>query len=83
MLPRLVYNCRLRIRDCGRRVCFAIIPILFTVIFFSACVSQNKREIDRLNEISYSFHYRNLDSTRIYAERALEYAGRYEAGKAE
>lgn len=39
--------------------------------------------MDKLNELSYSFHYRNLDSTRIYAERALSLAGKYDDGKAE
>lgn len=36
-----------------------------------------------MNSISYSYHYRNLDSTRVYAERALALSEDYDAGKAE
>ena len=53
------------------------------IFFISACSSVDKNEVDKLNSISYAYHYRNLDSTRVYAERALALAGNYEAGKAE
>lgn len=36
-----------------------------------------------MNELSYDYHYRNLDSTRVYAERALRKADSYDAGRAE
>ncbi len=53
-------------------------------LFFSACSSQSDRgEVDRLNDISYSFHYRNIDSTRLYAEKALALSGGYSCGRAE
>lgn len=53
-------------------------------LFFSACSSPSDREeVDRLNDISYSFHYRNIDSTRLYAEKALALSDGYSSGRAE
>lgn len=56
---------------------------LLGLFFLSACSNAHKNEVDKLNDISYSYHYRNLDSTRIYAERAMRISGKYEDGKAE
>lgn len=53
------------------------------LILFSACSTPNKDKVDRLNNISYAYHYRNLDSTIYYAKRALSIADKYDAGKAE
>lgn len=53
------------------------------IFFFSACSSPNREEIDMLNSRSYSFHYRNIDSTRVLAEKALLMADGYDAGRAE
>lgn len=39
--------------------------------------------MDKLNSVSYAYHYRNLDSAEIYAKRAYQLAGQYDAGKAE
>ena len=39
--------------------------------------------MDRLNGLSYSFHYRNIDSAYVYAVRALHLSKGYDAGKAE
>ncbi|MBQ6210546.1 MAG: DUF5112 domain-containing protein, partial [Prevotella sp.] len=63
-LPRLAHNHLFKKCSIGPFV-------LLGFFFFSACSSQHKDEVDKLNELSYSFHYRNLDSTRVYAERAL------------
>jgi len=58
--------------------------ILWSLLFFSACsASLKKEEVDRLNAVSYSFHYRNIDSTRIYAEKALSLSSDYSTGRAE
>ena len=57
--------------------------LLLSLFFLSACSNSRKDEVDKLNDISYSYHYRNLDSTRIYAERAMSISGKYEDGKAE
>lgn len=56
---------------------------LWSILFFSACSSQNNEEADRLNDISYGYHYRNLDSTEVYARKAYTASDGYDAGKAE
>ena len=56
---------------------------LWSLLFFSACQSENNKEVDKLNTLSYDFHYRNLDSVRVYAERALHTAIDYDDGHAE
>ena len=39
--------------------------------------------MDKLNDLSYAYHYRNIDSTRSYAQKAYDLSGHYAAGKAE
>lgn len=39
--------------------------------------------MDRLNGRAYAYHYRQVDSVKAYAARALALAGDYHAGKAE
>jgi len=39
--------------------------------------------VDRLNSLSYAYHYRDLDSTDYYAQRALSLSGHYADGQAE
>lgn len=56
---------------------------LMALLFFSACTPAHKEEVDRLNSLSYAFHYRNLDSTKVLAQRALQLAGDYDDGYAE
>ncbi len=56
---------------------------LSVIIFFSACSPVDKDLVDKLNSKSYYFHYRNLDSTEIYARRALDIAVSYDDGRAE
>ena len=74
----------LRTWDDGVRVLYlSIIPVLLSVALFSACTPPHAEDVDKLNEISYSYHYRNLDSTTVYAKRALAAADGYAAGKAE
>ena len=78
-----MHNITLRIRDYGLGKSFSVIPVLLSVVVLSACTSPQTEEVDRLNELSYSYHYRNLDSTTVYARRALALAEGYDAGKAE
>lgn len=54
-----------------------------SLLFFSACTPEHKSEVDELNEKSYTFHYRDLDSTEIYARKALILSPDYEDGRAE
>ena len=48
-----------------------------------ACGDNNAAEADRLNSKSYAFHYRNLDSTKVYAQRAFDLSDNYADGRAE
>ncbi len=61
----------------------AIIFLMVAMFFFSACTPSHKGEVDELNDLSYVYHYRNLDSTKALAERALRISDDYPAGYAE
>lgn len=61
-----------------------LLPLAVVALLSVACSDTgNRPEVDRLNEVSYSYHYRNLDSTRAYAKRALELSQNYDDGRAE
>lgn len=61
-----------------------LLPLAVAALLSVACSDTGNRvEVDRLNEVSYSYHYRNLDSTRVYAKRALELSQNYDDGRAE
>ena len=62
---------------------FSSLLFLGILLLLTACSVASKEKADSLNAISYSYHYRNLDSTKIYAERAWNSSGSYQAGKAE
>ena len=53
------------------------------ILVFSACSSPDRQTVDKLNTVSYAYHYRNLDSTAYYAQLALQYADGYADGQAE
>ena len=61
----------------------AIVCLMVAMLVFSACSPSHKGEVDRLNSLSYAFHYRNLDSTKVLATKALALADDYPAGYAE
>lgn len=56
---------------------------MIVLFFFSACLPSNKERVDELNSLSYAYHYRNLDSTKTFARKALELSDDYSAGYAE
>ena len=61
-----------------------ILPFAIIVLLPVACYdTSNRAEVDRLNDISYSYHYRNLDFTQVYAKRAFEHSHNYGDGRAE
>ena len=41
------------------------------IILLSACSPSDRHAVDKLNSLSYAYHYRNLDSTECYARQAL------------
>ena len=53
------------------------------ILIISACSPSDKAAVDKLNSISYAYHYRNIDSTAHYARRALQLSAKYEEGHAE
>ncbi|MBP5276954.1 MAG: DUF5112 domain-containing protein [Prevotella sp.] len=57
--------------------------LLLLGLFLSGCSSSEKEEVDRLNRISYDFHYKNIDSTYFYARKAFDLSKHYADGKAE
>ena len=56
---------------------------MVAMLSFSACSPSHKGEVDELNSLSYAFHYRNLDSTKVLANKALKLSDDYSAGYAE
>ena len=56
---------------------------IISTILFSACSRPDRQAVDKLNDLSYAYHYRNIDSTRSYAQQAYDLSGHYAAGKAE
>lgn len=61
----------------------SIVLLCLLGLLLSACGTENKEEVDKLNSLSYFYHYKNLDSTAVYARRALALADDYHAGQAE
>jgi tetratricopeptide (TPR) repeat protein len=56
---------------------------LAVIVLLSACSSSDQEAVDKLNSLSYSNHYRNLDSTEVYAHRAIALSSSYKDGHAE
>ena len=56
---------------------------LLGLFLFSACQPSDKAAVDRLNTLSYAYHYRNIDSTALYARQALNLSSGYKGGRAE
>ena len=61
----------------------AIIPLLCLLFFNAACSSSVCDEVDYLNMLSYDCHYRQLDSTEMYARQAYDLSAGYGTGRAE
>ena len=61
----------------------AFIVMMLALFFYSACGPSHKQEVDRLNTLSYAYHYRDLDSSKMLAQRALVLSDDYSAGYAE
>lgn len=77
MLPRLRHNF-------FHTWCLAWLVAVPGISFFSACATEEEHHAaDRLNEISYAYHYRSLDSTEVYAQQAMKACRHYSGGRAE
>ncbi len=53
------------------------------MLLLTGCKRSDTQLVDHLNEKAYAFHYRDLDSVRLYADKAMQLAGNYTAGRAE
>ena len=62
---------------------FIGILCLWSLFVCLACKKTGNDKVDKLNNISYAFHYRNLDSTLYYARKAYNLSADYSSGKAE
>lgn len=60
-----------------------IMSLLALLLFVGCSQPRHYGKVDSLNNLSYAFHYRNLDSTRFYAQKAYEEASEYKDGQAE
>ena len=57
--------------------------VMMVLLLFSACAPAHKDVVDKLNSLSYAYHYRDLDSTKSFAMKALSLSGDYDEGYAE
>ncbi len=69
----------------NHQVSLSSLLIIFIIFLFACSRPEWKIVADRLNTASYEYHYRNLDSSLIYAERAYNASEShdYSSGKAE
>ena len=86
ILPRLVVNLQIdglvaTFKDIYKFSAFIV--MMLALFFYSACGPSHKQEVDRLNTLSYAYHYRDLDSSKMLAQRALALSDDYSAGYAE
>ena len=65
---------------CNHHFSFLIFSFL---ILFSACSRPDRQAVDKLNSLSYAYHYRNIDSAQHYSDLAYELAEGYNEGRAE
>ena len=56
---------------------------ILSLILISACSQPDRDAVDKLNTLSYSSHYRNIDSAQSYALRAYQQSEGYKDGRAE
>ena len=57
--------------------------LLALILFLSACSPSDRQAVDKLNSLSYAYHYRNIDSTEYFARQAYVISDHYAKGKAE
>lgn len=71
----------------NRHLNLSYLYLLFCAVALLSCERTGKTKdiccADSLNERSYNFHYRNLDSTLYYADLAYKASTHYAAGRAE
>lgn len=53
------------------------------IALLSACNGHNRVSVDELNEKAYAWHYRDLDSAKLFADSAYNLSKDYATGRAE
>ena len=48
------------------------VKLLLATILFSACSPSDRQQVDKLNLLSYAYHYRSLDSLKHYCDELSE-----------
>ena len=56
---------------------------ILSTILISACSRPDRQTVDKLNDLSYASHYRNVDTTEYYAKQAYDLSVNYDKGRAE
>ena len=56
---------------------------VISTILISACSRPDRSAVDKLNSLSYAYHYRNIDSAQANAVRAYKLSDGYSEGRAE
>ena len=56
---------------------------ILSIILLSACAYPDRQAVDKLNALSYAYHYKNVDSTEYYAKQAYDLSAHYDKGRAE
>ena len=59
------------------------LKLLLPIIVFSACSPSDRQAVDKLNSLSYAYHYRHVDSVEYYARQAYDRSAHYDRGRAE
>ena len=49
------------------------LKLLLVIFLISACSPSDRQQVDKLNYLSYAYHYRNIDSVAYYANRVLSH----------
>ena len=60
-----------------------IIHYSLLIIILISCSPSDRQAVDRLNSLSYAYHYRNIDSTENFARQAYALSDHYDKGRAE
>ena len=59
------------------------LKLLLSILVLSACSPSDRQQVDKLNSLSYAYHYRSIDSVEHYAREAFRLADGYSDGRAE
>ena len=60
-----------------------IIHYSLLIIILISCSPSDRQAVDKLNSLSYAYHYRNIDSTENFARQAYALSDHYDKGRAE